>query len=179
MGGTLFYQPYAAGATYVGYYEYESATIDGTFSHWWGTTETLRGSVFLPWPDNPLYTHPEWNALNSTSHGGDLTVVNGVVSDFYWTHESGGAYAQFALSWFSAIIYTDLWYFYPNLPPEEQHGLAIGGTLTFGAPARVDPNSVFVPYYWVSDGSPGLALPGFLLLLAMTENRLRRRRQPS
>jgi len=168
-----WYPDFIRGATFVGYYEYESVSMDGEFSYWGPSGEpnnNLEGAVFLPFPEAPGYGGSTgWNALTNTRNAGVLTVTGGIVTGFDWSFENAGLLAILRNGAFGAYVYNDLQYFYPpGTPLQEMWALGLEGTLTFGAPAVVDPRSTFTPYFFVPDTGTQFALPcALLLLLAM------------
>lgn len=131
------------GWTFIGYYQYESDTIDGTYVYSYdytpvGSINTLQGSLFLPQPDNALYgTYSDWWDLKNTRNTGELTVVDGVVEGFHWSYEQGAIYSVFSQTSFFVLLYGDFFYFNGTGAEEGSDWCRVDGTIAFGAPREV------------------------------------------
>jgi|SRR5688572_24787978 len=135
------------GSVYYGFYTYESDTMDGTFStNWYPGNQTLNGYIFVPfatsvdtgWDIHNWGEGAEWSTLRNTSQVGTITVQNGIVTDFLWTHEIGGFYVRADMSSFHAISFYDQLYKDVYDPP------IAGGSIVFaGGPRGPDSGSSF------------------------------------
>jgi hypothetical protein len=129
-------QIYHNGEKLYGYYTYDSPTINGTFysATWDGVepNDTLNGIVVAPFP---LYGIQDLG-LDDFAGGGDITVSNGVLTNFSWDLDSGGIYSWFANGFFFSNGYelqSD-----DGLYPETD----VGGSIVYGQPALIpDPLS--------------------------------------
>ena len=71
-----------------------------------------------------------------------MTVLGGIVTAFGWSFEQAGLYSVLNTTDFFAVVYNDLWWFYPpSTPVDEMHALGLKGSVSFGTPQRVDPLS--------------------------------------
>jgi hypothetical protein len=154
---------YTIGQVFVGFYEYESSTVDGVFYTQFapyprppGTNETLTGQIRFLYPDG----YPTLNELDLTMNEGRLTVLGGDVTDFYWSWEKGGNYTVLDVdSCFSLTHYdwsVDPVTGEPFTPP------FTGGSVSFSAPVRVPDTS----------STGWLLLAGLGLLLVQRSRRL-------
>jgi hypothetical protein len=146
-----------AGVQYYGYYTYESDTMDGIFATtYWPVNQTLNGYIFVPFAKEleiasepkPEGIDPYWSTLRLTSQAGIITIENGQVTNFHWSHEIGGFYMSASLSGFMAISFYDYPYQGPYDPP------TVSGSIKFtGGPRVPEPAS-----------SVGMLALGFLCL---------------
>lgn len=140
---------YYPGQTFIGYYQYDSPTIDGTFFTDQfdppltpkppGAIASLSGTIYSPFvntvyiPAFGEYTLSygpggSWRTFAGTVNEGVLTVSDGVVSEFLWTWEYGGFYMYMGTeSFFTYNFYDTFARPFPR----------VVGTVTFGLPTRV------------------------------------------
>jgi len=140
---------YAIGDTFIGYYRYDSATIDGDFFPNIpmitppGVNNSLTGKIFFAFDGRPAAfgqpaEHPGTGLQSLTNgvNGGELVVSGGAIASFAWSFENGGYYTAFTTSTFIALSYYDRPIFDPGtglfLPTPE-----VKGTLTISAPHEV------------------------------------------
>jgi len=137
---------YYVGQTFVGYYRYDSATIDGTFhSDSWpdglppGANSSLDGSVYLTnaITDLPGFHMPpgSYDFFSSGAHGfATLTVSGGAVTGFNWIWEGADNQAQFNETGFTT------WFFNTYNPETKTFDPTIitKGSVTFSAPTVPD-----------------------------------------
>jgi len=85
---------YSVGQTFVGWYRYDSATIDGTFgTPGFASNTSLAGQFYFAFVSSPTETAPlGWHSLTNTPNGGSLTVSGGQVTSFNWSFDHGGYY---------------------------------------------------------------------------------------
>jgi len=134
---------YAIGDTFVGYYRYDSSTIDGDFFPNIpsvtppGVNNSLTGEFYFafdPRPGESINTGLQ--PLNTGVNGGELVVSGGAITSFAWSFEYGGYYTAFTAGTFIALSYYDRPIFDPSsglfLPTPE-----VKGTLTLSAPHEV------------------------------------------
>ena len=135
------------GQTFLGYYEYQSSSIDGTFyilNYYYydpGLNCTLDGLIYMPFassviinpPDGESFVKygigPTWERLSVTNHSGWLDVENGHVADFWWDWEDGGFYFYATKDDFMAISFMDA-SFADSMP-------MVYGSLVLGDPVNI------------------------------------------
>jgi len=140
---------YHLGQTFIGHYQYNSPTMDGTFyTNQFdppltpkppGAIAPLNGTIYSPFVESVYVTAyggytlsygfgGSWRRLTDTINEGVLTVSDGVVKDFLWTWEKGGFYMHMGKDGFSTYSFYDT----PASPTP-----TVRGTVTFGIPSRV------------------------------------------
>lgn len=136
---------YHVGQTYLGYYQYESPSIDGTFTtpplyQPPGAIDTLVGSVYMPFASSASFEEGgstiiltdspggHFNGLQDTPNAGVLVITNGQVSDFFWSSDHNGFYMDMTESDFGAVSF----YNTPASPIP-----FTSGTVAFGDPFHV------------------------------------------
>jgi hypothetical protein len=142
---------YYVGQTFLGYYQYQSPSMDGTFytnnidppltPKPPGSIDSLAGSVYMPFFLSSIYVDygggyyltygpgGRLNSLGETVNEGTLVVSNGQVSDFFWSWEQGGFYAAITEGTFVAMSFYDAM-------PQNQVPIT-RGSVVFGDPVEV------------------------------------------
>lgn len=135
---------YHVGQTFLGYYEYESPSIDGTFytnnfdPPLLGVNYSLDGSIYMPFATSFIFIDQDGNSwpltygpggmfegLTATIDYGKLVVAGGHVSNFLWAWENGGFYMQASENTFEALSFYNY------------GGSGASGSLVFGDPVNV------------------------------------------
>jgi len=144
---------YHPGQTFIGFYQYNSPTIDGTFyTNQFdqpltpkppGAIASLQGMIYSPFVESVYVTAYGgytlsygfggfWSRLTDTINEGVLTVSDGVVTDFLWSWEQGGFFMYMGTGGFFTYSFYDT----PASPTP-----TVSGTVTFGVPSRVPEGS--------------------------------------
>jgi len=141
---------YHIGDTFVGYYQYQSPSIDGTFytnnfnppltPKPAGALATLDGMLYMPFATSvDIYggDHLTWgpgcrsNGIDQTMNEGTLVITNGTVSSFFWSWDKGGFYTYVSSGSFMSLSFYDKW-------PAPGTALPYtSGTVVFSTPTAV------------------------------------------
>lgn len=115
---------YYVGQVFVGYYQYVSPVVNGTFYSFVtqtpGANQSLRGLIYLTLPD----TFNGLTGLTATPNNSYLVVNNGLVTNLNWSWQMGDYYAFFTPTGFQTR----------QMPSGPE--IDTSGTLTFSPPVQ-------------------------------------------